>query len=298
MGCSYPPKTIENELNILEEESKKLISKDNQKNRDLSFILYQKLEKFIKINPFYNISLSEFEDALNTIKNNDKNNKEIIDTIISTFFKSQESSIKTLFIKTVEYSLKKYNLCLNSENRNDLITAIIIFIYILFTGNKKGKKDLFRKNIFTKLNSKTENKDEINNKYKREDIFNLIINIVQMHIFFFQNFLLYFAFSEIFVGDNGNYEKIINEDLAINNINSFIESYLNKINENISFDFLDYLFISEINNKIKSYFEDENNDEFISLDENKKNGIIDSIYETININNFITFIFFAENHVY
>ena len=296
MGCGYPPQTIENELKL---EKGELISKDNKKNKDISFILYQKIEKLIKLNPFYKIKLSEFEESLNSIKNNNVNeNNKIIDIIISTFFKKEESFVKTLFIKTIEHSIKKYDLGLNSENNNDLVISIITLIYNFLTDNKQGKKDLFRKNFINLLKNQNKNKDDISSKYKREDIFKMIMNIVQMHIFFFQNFFVYFAFAEIFIHDSSNYEKIINEDLAINKINSFIESYLNKINENISFNFLNFLFISEISNKIKPYFEGENEEEFIILEENQIYKISDSIYESININNFITFIFFAENHIY
>ena len=296
MGCGYPPQTRENELQI---ENNKLILKDDKNNKDISLILYKKIEKFIKLNPFYKIKISEFEDSLNSVKNSDINdNNKIIDSIITTFFKKEESFVKSLFIKTVEYSIKKYDLGFNSEKNKDLVISIIIFIYILLTDNKQGKKDLFRKNIINLLSNKNKNKDEISNKYQREDIFNLIMNIVQMHIFFFKNFFMYFAFSEIFIHDNSDYKKIINEDLAINKIDSFIESYLNKINENISSDFLNFLFISEINNKIKSFFEVENEEEFIILEENQLYKICDSIYESININNFINFIFFAENHIY
>jgi hypothetical protein len=296
MGCGYPPQTKENELQI---ENKKLIPKDDKNNKDISLILYKKIEKFIKLNPFYKIKIFEFEDFLNSVKNSDINdNNKINDSIITTFFEKEESFVKTLFIKTVEYSIKKHDLGFNSEKNKDLVISIIIFIYILLTGNKQGKKDLFRKNIINLLSNKNKNKDEISNKYQREDIFNLIMNIVQMHIFFFKNFFLYFAFSEIFIHDDSDYKKIINEDLAINKIDSFIESYLNKINENISSDFLNFLFISEINNKIKSFFEVENEEEFIIFEENKLYKICDSIYESMNINNFINFIFFAENQIY
>ena len=296
MGCGYPPQTKENELQI---ENKKLIPKDDKNNKDISLILYKKIEKFIKLNPFYKIKIPEFEDSLNSVKNSDINdNNKIIDSIITTFFEKEESFVKTLFIKSVEYSIKKYDLGFNSEKNKDLVISIIIFIYILLTDNKQGKKDLFGKNIINLLINKNKNTDEISNKYQREDIFNLIMNIVQMHIFFFKNFFMYFAFSEIFIHDNSDYKKIINEDLAINKIDSFIESYLNKINENISSDFLNFLFISEINNKIKSFFEAENEEEFIILEENQLYKICDSIYESININNFINFIFFAENHIY
>ena len=211
MGCGYPPQTKENELKL---EKGELISKDNKKNKDISFILYQKIEKLIKLNPFYKIKLSEFEESLNSIKNSNVNeNNKIIDIIISTFFKKEESFVKTLFIKTIEHSIKKYDLGLNSENNNDLVISIITLIYIFLTDNKQGKKDLFRKNIINLLNNKNKNNDEISNK-------------------------------------------------------------------------------------IKQYFEVENEEEFIILEENQIYKISDSIYESININNFITFIFFAENHIY
>ena len=299
MGCSYPPKTLEEKDLKFEFEENNMIasSKEDKKKKDILFILHQKIEKFIKLNPFYEKTSSEFEEKLNTIKNNNRN--EIINLIISTFFSEEKSYVKTLFIKAMEYALKNYDLGLNVENNNnDYIILIITFIYIFLTDNKQGKIDLFRKNILIIFKIKNENKAEINNKYKKEDIFNLIINIIHMHTFFFKIFFLYFSFSEIFIDDNSNYEKIINEDSSINKINSFIESYLNKINENISCDFLNFLFVSEINNKIKSYFDTENEDELTIFDENKINNISDIIYQTININNFISFIFFGDNHIY
>ena len=140
-----------------------------------------------------------------------------------------------------------------------------------------------------------QNKDN-NNKYMKENIFNLIINLVEIHTFFFVVFFLYFTFSEVIINEYNNYEKIINEDSAINNINTFVESNLNKINTNISTNYLNILIISEINNKIKNCFEDDNEEDIISLDENKINLISDSIYEIININNYVKFIFFGENH--
>ena len=298
MGCSYPPRTLDDELKLeLEENNIKSIPKENKNHTDISFLLYQKIDKFIKLNPFYKIPLSEFEDKINTITNNN-NNSEIIDLIISTFFTKEESYVKVLFNKVIEYTLKNYDFGLNSENNNNLIIIIITFVYIFLTDNKQGKIDLFRKNILKMMEKKKANQDEIGNKYKKEDIYNLIINIIHMHTFFFKNFFLYFAFSEIFIDDNSDYKKIINEDSSINKINSFIETYINKINENLSCDFLNFLFISEVNNKIKSCFNIDNEDRYIIMDENKFNGMINSIYTTININNFISFIFFGENHIY
>lgn len=306
MGCSYSPETIEKEIrspsfpevnSISGSEAKLILS-----TKDISVFIYQKLEKFIGQNPLYNIEISKFEDFLNSIeikKTEEKNNnKEIIDKFISLFFNNVKNYVKILFNKVIEYSFEKYSFGINNKNKNILIKVILIFIYIFFTENKAGKKSLFKKNILELLKYNIENNDEKNNKYKRENVFDLFINMVQIHTIFFENFLLYFALSETIKNEYDNYEKIINEDSAINKINSFVESKLKIINDNISSDYLNLLFISEINNKIHSCLQWKNEEDFYILDENEINIISDSIYEIIDINNYMKFIFFGENHNY
>jgi hypothetical protein len=306
MGCSYSPETIEKEIrrpslsevNSISGSEAKLILKA----KDISVFIYQKLEKFIGQNPLYNIEISKFEDFLNSIeiKKTEKknNNKEIIDKFISLFFNNVKNYVKILFNKVIEYSFEKYSFGINNKNKIILIKVILIFIYIFFTENKAGKKSLFKKNILELLKYNIENNDEKNNKYERENVFDLFINMVQIHTIFFENFLLYFALSETIKNEYDNYEKIINEDSAINKINSFVESKLKIINDNISSDYLNLLFISEINNKIHSCLQWKNEEDFFILDENEINIISDSIYEIIDINNYMKFIFFGENHNY
>ena len=299
MGCGYPPKTLERALKL--EKEKEIDSHNN--NHDILFLLYQKLNILIEKNPFYDISLTYFENIFVSIKNNldDKNknqhdyNNEIIDEIIKAFYNDGKNYIKELYKKVINYALINYNFGLDQEQNNHLIEIIIELIFVFLTNNQKGKKDMFRKNLIEILKNIKQNKDD-NNKYMKENIFNLIINLVEIHTFFFVVFFLYFTFSEVIINEYNNYEKIINEDSAINNINTFVESNLNKINTNISTNYLNILIISEINNKIKNCFEDDNEEDIIYLDENKINLISDSIYEIININNYIKFIFFGENH--
>ena len=299
MGCGYPPKTLERAVKL---EKEKEIDLYNN-NHDILFLLYQKLNILIEKNPFYDISLTYFENIFVSIKNNldDKNknqhdyNNEIIDEIIKAFYNDGKNYIKELYKKVINYALINYNFGLDQEQNNHLIEIIIELIFVFLTNNQKGKKDMFRKNLIEILKNIKQNKDN-NNKYMKENIFNLIINLVEIHTFFFVVFFLYFTFSEVIINEYNNYEKIINEDSAINNINTFVESNLNKINTNISTNYINILIISEINNKIKNCFEDDNEEDIIYLDENKINLISDSIYEIININNYIKFIFFGENH--
>lgn len=305
MGCSYPPETFENEIRILEEKKKKLIDQENEINEDISFIFYQTLEKIITLNPFFNLTLSQFQETLDSIINappeeNDINNytNKILDYVTTKFFKNEKTFVITFYKKVVDFCLKNYNFGINEEGNNNLIILIIKFIYIFFSDNRAGKKELFRQNIFEILKFKNDNKNEVGYKYNREKLYNIIINLVQIHIFFFQNLLLYFALGEIFTNNDGDYEEIINNDSSFNKINSFIVSNLEKINESISFEFLKFLFISQISNKIKSILEEDNDEDLIVFDANQIHLLIDSIYEIININNFITFLFFRENNYF
>ena len=76
--------------------------------------------------------------------------------------------------------------------------------------------------------------------------------------------------------------KIKNNPQTIKDIKTFVESNLDKINENITLDVLNLLFVSEINNKIKTYFDNGNEEGFITLDENQINIISDCIYGHIS----------------
>lgn len=295
MGCGYPPETIEIE---------KRITIESKNEKEVSFLLCRNLEKLIEKNPFYRKKIKDFGCAFNSIKekiqkdNNNINNynDRIIEEINITFLNEEKDFVKNLFSEVVKYVISNYNFDINSENNHEIILILIKFIYIFLSDDQAGKKELFRKNILEILKIINKDNGEKNNEYKIETIFNLIINLVHMHTFFFEAFFLFFSFFEIFKSDIDNYEKVINENTQpIKDIKSFVESKISKINENISFDFLNFLFISEINNKIKSYFENGNENGFINLDENKINIISDSLYELMNINNFVKFLLFGEN---
>ena len=308
MGCGCPPCTIEREnMFTLERDIK-----SNKNEKDVSFLLHRNLEKLIEKNPFYRKKISDFVLAFDSIKekipqdNNDikKYNNKIIKETIETFLNEEESFVETLFSEVVKYALSNHNFDINNENNHQIIFIIISFIFIFLSENKAGKKELFRKNFLEILKIVYKNNEEKNNGYKIEKIFCLIINIIQMHSFFFETFFLYFSFSEIFKSDNINYENVINDNPQLIkfifniNIKTFVESNLDKINENITLDVLNLLFVSEINNKIKIYFENGNEEGFITLDENQINIISDCIYEAMNINNFVKFLFFGENLIF
>ena len=121
-----------------------------------------------------------------------------------------------------------------------------------------------------------------------------------MFTFSFGSFFVFFCFLDNFDGYNKNkFEEIINKkNKLINDVESIINNNLNILNENMSPYFLNLLVISEINNKIKFLFEKGGNEEFIILEDYEINIIADSLFETININNFVEYFFFGENHDY
>ncbi len=286
MGCSCDPKTVDykNQIEL------KIKLNDEDIEIDILYLIYTKLEKFVQINPFYNIKLNIFQNSLNDIKNKENT----IEEIMNLFFNDKLSFIKKLFHQVIKDTINKFNFGFNPDS-NDLIILIFNFIYIFCTENKAGKRALFQENFKKIL------KNSNDNKYNRENFFKTIINLVEMHTSFFEYFFLYFAFREVFDNNNKNYNEIFNNDSFINDINTYIDTKLKMINENFSSSFLNYLILSEINNKIQPFIENENdidNEEMIILDENKINLISDKVYDSLYIKNYIQILFFGDNRNY
>ena len=286
MGCSCDTRTVDYKNQI--EHKIKLNGEDIE--IDILYLIYTKLEKFVQINPFYNIKLNIFQNSLNDTKNKENT----IEEIMNLFFNDKLSFIKKLFHQVIKDTINKFNFGFNPDS-NDLIILIFYFIYIFCTENKAGKRALFQENFKKIL------KNSNDNKYNRENFFEAIINLVEMHTSFFEYFFLYFAFREVFDNNNKNYNEIFNNDSFINDINTYIDTKLKMINENFSSSFLNYLILSEINNKIQPFIENENNidnEEMIILDENKINLISDKVYDSLYIKNYIQILFFGDNRNY
>lgn len=286
MGCSCDPRIVDYKNQI--ELKIKLNGEDIE--IDILYLIYTKLEKFVQINPFYNIKLNIFQNSLNDIKNKENT----IEEIMNLFFNDKLSFIKKLFHQVIKDTINKFNFGFNPDS-NDLIILIFYFIYIFCTENKAGKRALFQENFKKIL------KNSNDNKYNRENFFKTIINLVEMHTSFFEYFFLYFAFREVFDNNNKNYNEIFNNDSFINDINTYIDTKLKMINENFSSSLLNYLILSEINNKIQPFIENENdidNEEMIILDENKINLISDKVYDSLYIKNYIQILFFGDNRNY
>ena len=309
MGCSCSPEVIEEKEKEIKINS--LLSSGIMENNkyelseDLIPILYLKINKLILDNPFYRIPLSEFENTLNSLKNNNIYNKKfdrdnILDEIISKYLENQEIFIKMLFINVVNHAYLKLNNIL--YDNKDLMILIILFLYIFLSNRQPGKKKVFKEKINILLNK---TKEDLNNdnKYNISIINNLLINFIQMFSFSFGSFFVFFTFLDNFENyDKNKFNQIItayNNKNTINEVYSLINYNLKMINNKYSTYYLNLLVISEINNKINYLFKKvRNNEEFIILEDYEIDIISESLFNTININNFAEYLFFGENHDY
>lgn len=306
MGCGGPQKVIEeNKSKINPLGSGKIsinIIKKDASNEDLMTILYLKITKLITNNPFYDFTLIEFDTTLNDLndKRNNENsfdNENVIDEIISKYLWNKQNYIKILFKNFVEYAVSKFNEIL--PDNEDLIILILYFLYFFLSGIQPGKKNLFKEKIKILLN-KAKNDSNEENKFKISLLHNLLINFIQMFTFCFGSFFLLFGFLDKFENYNkDSFEKIIKNNNIIKEVQSLLNNNFKNFNENMSPYYLNLLIISEINNKINYLFDKvDENEEFIILEDNEIDIILESLIDTININNFVDYFFFGENREY
>ena len=307
MGCGSSPEVIDKkEKNLSSFISSQVIGNRldiSDIGEDLMPILFLKISNLITNNPFYKISLSDFENTINILKfklNNEQilDIKKIIEEITYKYLQNEENFVKILFKDIVNYAYFKFKYIVSDNN--DIIFLILYFLYIFLSNKQPGKKKLFKEKIKLLLNKAV---DDLNkkNQFKLPKLFNILINFVQMLTFSFGSFFVFFGLLDNFNNYNKEkFEEIINKkNSLINEVESIINNNLNIINEKISPYFLNLLVISELNNKIKFIFEKvSENEEFIILQDYEINIIADSLFESININNYIEYLFFGENHDY
>lgn len=305
MGCSGT-EVIEREKEIKASSllSSGIINK-NALDDDLMTILYTKINKLIKVNPFYDISLKDFQKTINElnlkiINENYFDNDNIIDEIISKYFQPEKIFVKVLFKNFVKYSISKFYGILPIKD-NDIIILILYFLYIFLSKIQPGKKNLFKEKIKVLLNkTKYDINKENENQFKLSLLSNLLINFIQMFSFCFGSFFLFFTLLDNF--DNYNkdsFEELINNNNIIKEVKSILDDNLSMFNQNMSPYYLNLLVISEINNKINYLFEKVGkNEEFILLNDDEINDISESLFDTINIKNYVDYLFFGENREY
>lgn len=285
MGCSQSPITVENKED----------NANNKQSEDIIHILYLKITKLIKDNPFYKTPIDSFK-KLDFSNENFNNIDDMLKEIIREFFENQESFAQILFKDIVKYSYYKFKVLIQDEIENYLLKLIVTFLYIFLSEPQPGKKELFNENLKLLLN-KINNDNNNENKYKTSVLFTLLINLIQMFSFTFTSLFVFFTILDNFGNyKKENFEKIINAKTPIKEVESIINNNLIEINKNISPNFLTSLVISEINNKIINLIDE--NKEFITLEDYQIKIISDSVFDSIYISNYVDYLFFGENHDY
>jgi hypothetical protein len=166
-------------------------------------ILYLKVSKLITNNPFYDISLSDFENFLNSlndkaIEENNYNKEKIIDEIITKYLENEENFTKELFKDVVNNLSSKFDNIL--QDNKDLIILILFFLYLFLSDNQAGKRKLFKEKIkilFNKTDINIKNNNENENKYNISMITYLIVNLIQMYASSFWCFFVFFFIFEL-----------------------------------------------------------------------------------------------------
>ena len=285
MGCSQSPITVENKED----------NANNKQSEDIIHILYLKITKLIKDNPFYKTPIDSFK-KLDFSNENFNNIDDMLKEINREFFENQESFAQILFKDIVKYSYYKFKVLIQNEIENYLLKLIVTFLYIFLSEPQPGKKELFNENLKLLLN-KINNDNNNENKYKTSVLFTLLINLIQMFSFTFTSLFVFFTILDNFGNyKKENFEKIINAKTPIKEVESIINNNLIEINKNISPNFLTSLVISEINNKIINLIDE--NKEFITLEDYQIKIISDSVFDSIYISNYVDYLFFGENHDY
>ena len=285
MGCSQSPITVENKED----------NANNKQSEDIIHILYLKITKLIKDNPFYKTPIDSFK-KLDFSNENFNNIDDMLKEINREFFENQESFAQILFKDIVKYSYYKFKFLIQNEIENYLLKLIVTFLYIFLSEPQPGKKELFNENLKLLLN-KINNDNNNENKYKTSVLFTLLINLIQMFSFTFTSLFVFFTILDNFGNyKKENFEKIINAKTPIKEVESIINNNLIEINKNISPNFLTSLVISEINNKIINLIDE--NKEFITLEDYQIKIISDSVFDLIYISNYVDYLFFGENHDY
>ena len=294
MGCGYAPLVLEQE--IIRSEIKDIPHENENNNRKLFY--YTKITKLIEKNPFFSIKLENFESNLDEISKKEfkysKNNiEEVLNTIFDKYFLLEEQFVSDMFKDVMKYCFSKFKIII-PDGKN--VTIPIIFFTYSFLSNKQGgKKKAFKKYLILLLNHIKKG-----DKYQKNLLQIIIINLIQMFSFIFGCFFVFFTFL-----DRCNAEKYNDIIKRKENSKKFeyeknsIIANLQIVNENMSPHFLDVCILSEINNKIMHIFNyKENNEELINLEDSDITLISNSIFDSIYINNFVEILFFGENHEY
>ena len=272
---------------------------NKNENQSEKIILLKKLKEkvlqLIKANPFYSISIKDFNKFMAKQKTYSFENisKNITDTYIK-----EDDIIYSIFKNVSSFSYTKFKYLFHSENFDEKIkTLIFYFIFLFLTENQSAKNNILLKKInklFDKIKIKEENRSI---QFRTGKFSFLLLNLIQFHTFCFIYFFCSRGVLQKIGNINKNEIKIIysnqfkSEKYKPNNINKILNQSLYYLNKNIQPDKVNYIILADILQPLSEYISENKNVEIFSISQVKYKEIIDILIEKMNHNYYLELFF-------
>lgn len=269
---------------------------NNSEKKILLRKIKDKVLKLIRSNPFYNISIKEFQKFMK--EESQKDNKKTIENlskdIIDSFFK-EENIINYVFKNVASFSYSKLRWLYNKEE--EITKLILYFIFLFLTENQRGRNNLLYKKInilFEKIKLGEDNEKII---FRTGKFSFILLNLIQFCTFCFISFFCGPGVIEI----TGNFKKsevntIFSNDVKLekyrpNNINKLLNDYLYFINHNIQPNTVNYIILTDVLQPLSDYISDNKDEEIFSISPAKLKEILDILIDKMNHNYYLELFF-------
>ena len=265
----------------------------------------EKVLQLIKNNPFYNISVKDFDKFMKEeCKKNIISVENLSKDIIKSFFHEEEDITNYIFktISSFSYTKFKYVFHNISNNDTEIIAQIFYIIYLFLTENQKGRNNFLYKKVY-KLFEKIKLKEEKGKiVFMSGKFFFLLLNIIQFCTFCFINFFCGPGVIEI-TGNVKKYEvkKIFcnneskSEKYQPNNINKIVNDFLYHINHHIQPNIVNYIILTDVLQPLSEFISENKNEKILSINSLKLKEILDILIDKINHDYYVELFFNIEN---
>lgn len=257
-----------------------------------------KVLELIKNNPFFNISIKDFNNFMEEESKKNNSIEEISKNIITEFFEEEENIIDCIFKNVAKFSYSKLRYIFKNDKEINIL--IFYFIYIFLTGNQKGRNQLLYEKVKKLLEKIKIN--EVNGKWQfRSGKFSfLFLNLIQFYTFSF----IYFFCGPAILEITTDFKKIDLEIIFSNgkkakkyepsNINKLLNDYLYSINNNVQPNIINYIILTDVLQPMSDYIMENKDEEIFFIESEKLNEILDVLIEKLDHNYYLEFIFNIE----
>ena len=272
---------------------------ENQSDR---IVLLKKIKskvlELIKNNPFFNISIKDFDNFMEEESKKNNTIEEISKNIIIKFFEEEENIIDCIFKNVAQFSYSKLRYIFKNDKEINIL--IFYFIYLFLTEDQKGRNQFLYEKVY-KLLEKIKI-DKANGKWQfRSGKFSfLFLNLIQFYTFCFIYFFCGPAIFEITLDFTKNeLETIFSNGKKAkkyepSNINKILNDYLYFINNNAQPNIINYLILTDVLQPMSDYIMDNKDEEIFFIESEKLKEILDILIEKLDYNYYLELFFNIE----